>query len=106
MRIDTLTLKKLTHPTPGGLSEPNPDVAMFVVVWLCGCVVVWLCGCVVVWMCGCVVVWLCGCVVVWLCGCVVVWLCGCVVVWLCELFTYLFRDTTVGPRPNLAHMCG
>ena len=65
--------KKLTHPTPGGLSEPNPDVAMFVVVWLCGCVVVWLCGCVVVWLCGCVVVWLCGCVVVWLCGCVVVW---------------------------------
>ena len=45
MRIDTLTLKKLknlTHPTPGGLSEPNPDVAMCVVVWLCGCVAVWV----------------------------------------------------------------
>ena len=61
VRIDTLTLKKkknFTHPTPGGLSEPNPDVAMCVAAWLCG------------------------------------------------LFTYLFRDTTVGPRPNLARMCG
>ena len=59
VRIDTLKKEFfLTHPTPGGLSEPNPDVAMFVAAWLCG------------------------------------------------LFTYLFRDTTVRPRPNLARMCG
>ena len=32
----------LTHPTPGEVSEPNPDVAMCVVVWLVGCVVVWV----------------------------------------------------------------
>ena len=24
----------------------------------------------------------------------------------CIRFTYLFRDTTVGPHPNLARMCG
>ena len=39
VRIDTLTLIFcLTHPTPGGLSEPNPDVAMCVAAWRRGCV--------------------------------------------------------------------
>ena len=35
------------------------------------------------------------------CGFVRLWLCG----WQ-PRFTYLFRDTTVRPRPNVARMCG
>ncbi len=47
-------------------------LAVWLAVWLSGCLAVWRSGCLAVWLSGCLAVWLSGCLAVWLSGCATV----------------------------------